>query len=208
MSDLAFGVIGVVLVSAAFASQLRRPERTVAPLHQIALVIVALAVAAVACGAYLGLAGAAFLLLPLAVVVALHPTNDSVLRPPSRPSPLLLGTALVASVPTTIYASRMASAGRAGLPPKNSFAFVDSHWSALVAVAVASALVALLSALRFPGWTFSAGCVAVAALLFGCASIINPDITGSGGRGWGAAAVVWSVVWLSVALRERRHQAR
>lgn len=74
-------------------------------------------------------------------------------------------------------------------------------------MALGTILVAVLAALRPPGWPVSAGCVAVAALLFGIASNINPDIAASGGRGWGAAAIVWSVAWLAAAARERERRA-
>jgi hypothetical protein len=208
MGDLAYGVIGVVLISPAFACQVRQPERKTGPLEQIALVILALAVAAVASGEYIGVVGAAVILVPLSVVVALHPGPRDVFRRPPRPSLLLLVLALSVSVPTAVYAWAMAADGRADLPPEDSFAYVPSFWSAVVAVAIATILVALHAALRFPGWTISAACVAVAALLFGWASILNPDIPASGGRGWGSVAIVWSLAWLASAIRERSPEPR
>jgi hypothetical protein len=203
MGDLAYGVVGVVLLSPAFASQVRQPERRTGPLQQIALVILALAVAAAASGAYIGVAAAAVLLVPLSVVVALHPTPRRVFRQPPRPSKVLLVLAVSAAVPTTIYAWAMAKDGRAQLPPDDSFAFVPTFWSAVVAVAIATILVALHSALRMPGWTISAACVAVAGLSFGWASILNPGIPASGGLYGGSAVIVWTLVWVSSALRER-----
>jgi hypothetical protein len=116
---------------------------------------------------------------------------------------VLLVLAVIASAPTTIYAWAMAADGRAQFPPEDSFAFVPTFWSAVVAAATATILVALHAALRFPGWTISAGCVAVAGLLFGWASILNPGIPASGGRGWGLAVIVWTLAWISSALRER-----
>jgi hypothetical protein len=208
MGDLAYGVIGVVLISPAFASQVRQPERKTGPLQQIALVTLALAMAAAASGAYIGVAAAAVLLIPLSVVVAVHPTPRGVFRQPPRPSKLLLVLAMSALAPTTIYAWAMAANGRAQLPPTDSFAYVPTFWSAVVAVAIATILVALHGALRFPGWTISAACVAVAGLLFGWASILNPGIPASGGRGWGSAAIIWTLAWISSALRERTTEPR
>ena len=203
MGDLAYGVIGVVLISPAYASQVRQPERRTGPLQQIALVILALAMAAAASGAYIGVAAAAVLLIPLSVVVALHPNPQGIFRRPPRPSKVLLALAMSALAPATIHAWRMAKDGRARLPPEDSFAFVPTFWSAVVAMAIATILVALHAALRFPGSTISAACVAVAVLLFGWASVLNPAIPASGGRGWGSAAIIWSLVWMSSALRER-----
>jgi hypothetical protein len=200
--NLAYGVIGAVLIAPALASQVRAPEWKIAPLQQIALVALALALAAFASGAYIGIAGAAVVLLPLVIVLALHPGRREVLRRPRRPSVPLLAVAIVAAVPALAYAWEMGANGRADLPPEDSFAYVPSLWSAAAAMAFATILVALLAALRPPGWRLSAWCVAVAAFLFGIGSIVNPDIAASGGRGWGAAAIVWSLAWLAAAARE------
>jgi hypothetical protein len=208
MGDLAYGVIGVVLLSPAFASQVRKPERKPGPLHQIALVILALAVAAAASGAYIGVAAAAVLLLPLSVVVALHPTPQEVFQQPPRPSKVLLVLAMIALAPTTVYAWAMAADGRAQLPPEDSFAFVPTFWSAVVAAAIATILVALHAALRFPGWAISAACVAVAAFMFGWASILNPAIPASGGRAWGSVAIIWTLIWVSRVVKARATEPR
>lgn len=208
MGDLAYGVIGVVLISPGFASQVRRPEDRTGPLQQIALVILALAIAAVASRAYVGAAAAAAILVPLAILMALHPAPRSVFLRPSPPSRLLLVLALSALVPTAIHAWAMAANGRAHLPPEDSFAYVPTFWSAVAAVAIATILVALHAALRFPGWTISAACVAVAALLFGYASILNPTVPASAGRGWGSAVIAWSIAWVTSAVTQRRVEGR
>jgi len=83
--NLAYGVVGAVLIAPAFATLTRGPERKIAPLQQIALVVVALACAAVASDSAIGIAGAAVVLVPLLVVVALHPGRRDVLRRPRRP---------------------------------------------------------------------------------------------------------------------------
>jgi hypothetical protein len=202
--NLAYGIIGSVLVAPAFASQVRRPERKTAPLQQIALVGLALSLAAVASGAYVGIAGAAVVLVPLVVVLALHPARRQVLRGPRRPSLALVALALAALVPALAYALEMAANGRANLPPEDSYAYVPTVWSATAAMAFATVLIGFLAALRPSGWPIPAASVAVAALLFGTASIINPDIPASGGRGWGAAAILWSIAWVAAATRERK----
>lgn len=203
VGDLAYGVIGVVLIAPAFATHVRRPERKIASLQQVALVVLALACASLASDSYIGIAGAAVVLVPLVILLALHPGRRDVLRRPSGRSVPLLVIALAAAVPAAAYAWEMASNGRADLPPEESFAFVPSLWSAAAAMALATVLIALLAAFRPPGFRVPATCAAVAASLFGVASIINPNIAASGGRGWGAAAVVWSVLWLAAVVPER-----
>jgi hypothetical protein len=194
--DVAFGVLGLVLVAPGFASQVRRPG-AVAGLHQVALVVLALAVASVWSGEPSGVLGAAAVLLALLVVWALHPDRPAVVPRPSQPapSPVLLGLALALSVPAWSYAGVLAARGRADLPPEDSFAFVPSLWSAVVSLLISTSLLALLAAWRGSGWTVPAGCVAVATLLLGVGWAVNPDVPASGGRGWGVAAIVWSLVW-------------
>jgi hypothetical protein len=202
MGDLGYGVIGVIFIAVAFASQVRQPERKVAPLQHIVVVILALAVSAVVSRAYIGVAGAAVLLIPLVVVVSLHPTPRNVVKPRARPSRLLFFLALGISMPSTVYAWAMAANGRANLPPENSFAYVPSLWSAVTAMALATTLVAFHASLRLPGWRISAACVAVATFLFGSASIINSNIPASSGKGWGVAAIIWSLAWAASTWRE------
>ncbi len=206
--NLAYGVIGAVLIAPAFATLTRRPERKIAPLQQIALVIVALACAAVASGSGIGIAGAAVVLVSLLVVVALHPERRDVLQRPRRASAPLLVAGVVAVVPALVYAWKTAANGRADLPPEDSYAYVPTVWSAATAMALATVLVALLTAIRSPGWQVSATCAGVAAFLFGIAAIINPHIAASGGRIWGAAAIAWSLAWGLITVRESRAEEK
>jgi hypothetical protein len=201
--NLAYGIIGAVLVAPAFASQAHRPERKIAPLQQLALVILALGLAAVGSGAYMGIAGAAVVLVPLVIVLAVHPARGAVSRQRPRPSLPLVALALAALVPALAYAWKMAANGRANLPPEDSYAYVPTVWSGIVAMAFATISISFLAALRPRGWPIPAACVAVAAFLFGTASVINPDIPASGGRGWGATAILWSVAWSVAAILER-----
>lgn len=195
--DVAFGVLGLVLVAPGFASQVRRPMAA-AGLHQVVAVALALVVASVWSGEPSGVLGAAAVVLALVVVWLLHPARDALVPRSSEsgPSPVLLGLALVLAVPAWSYAGVLASRGRADLPPEDSFAFVPSSWSAVVAVLVATSLLALLAAGRGSGWAVPAGCVSVATLLLGVGWTVNPDVPASGGRGWGLAAIVWSGAWL------------
>ena len=200
--DVAFGVLGLVLLAPGFASQVRGPGAP-AGLHQVAVVVAALAVASLWSGEPSGVLGAAAVLLALLVVRALHPDRRAVV-PRSDPSPVLLGLALALSVPAWSYAGVLAGRGRADLPPEDSFAFVPSLWSAAVALLLATSLLALLAASRGSGWTVTAGCVALAVLLSGVASTVNPDVPASAGRGWGGAAIVWSLAWFAAVRSSRR----
>ena len=205
MSNAAFGVLGVVLIGSAFASLVRRsPDASVA-MTQVAVVVLALIAGSVLSGATIGVVGAMAVLVPLALVWALHPDRWSPFRRGSWvfSSPWVLGCALLLVVPACVYASVMAAHGRAGAPPQNSFAFVPSHWSAMTAAFMGTGLVALVAAARGGGWNVSALCVAIAVLVFGLASVVNPDAPSSGGRVWGVAAFLWVGGWLVTTRRAR-----
>jgi len=205
LGNVAYGLIGAVFVAPAFASQVRRPESKIAPLQQLAAVAIALACAALASGAHVGVVGAAIVLVPLSIVLALHPARREALRllRPRRRSRVLAVLALAAVVPALVYAWKMASNGRADLPPEDSYAYVPTVWSAATALAIATVLLAFTASLRSRGWQIPAACVAIAAFLFGTASIVNPEVPASGGRAWGAAAIAWSIAWAAAAIRER-----
>jgi hypothetical protein len=197
--DVAFGVLGLVLLAPGFASQVRRP--VAAGLHQVVVVALAIVVGSVWSGEPSGALGAAAVLLAFAVMWLLHPDRRAVVPRPSRwaTSPVLIVLALLLAVPAWSYAGVLASRGRADLPPEDSFAFVPSLWSAVVAALVATSVLAMLAASRESGWAVPAGCVAVTALLLGAGWTINPDVAASGGRGWGVVVMVWSVAWLWAA---------
>jgi hypothetical protein len=205
IGDVAFGVLGLVLIAPAFAALARR-EGAAAALHQLALVVVVLAAASVWSGESGGVLGAAAVAVALAIVWALHPDRRSLLPQPAGASwsPAMVALAVAVSVPAWWYAAALAARGRADLPPEDSFAFVPSLWSAVVAVLVSMSLLALLAASRGSGWLVPAACVGVAVLLLGLASVVNPDVPASGGRGWGVAAIAWSGAWLLAARSANR----
>lgn len=208
VGNLAYGILGAILIAPAFASQLRRPEEQVAPLQQVVLVVLALACAAVIAAAPVGVAGAAVVLVPLLVLVALHPRRKEVFRRLPRPSVPLFGFALIVLGPLLVYVWKAASDGRADLPPEDSYAFVPTVWTAVTAMALATVFVALLSAFGTSGWFVSAMCAGVAVAVFGVGSVLNPEIPASGGRGWGAAAIAWSLAWAAMSLRERSRRRK
>lgn len=203
MANVAYGVIGSVLIAPAFISQISAPDRKIAPLQQVAVVAIVLAVTAVASGEYIGLLGVVVVLVPLLIVLALHPRRADLARA-TRPHVPLLALVLVAAIPALVYAWHAAASGRAGLPPENSFAYVPSFWAAVTAMALGTVLVALVAAFRSSGWLVSAACAGLAALLFGVGSLTRPTVPASGGVASGAAAIVWGIAWFATALRLTR----
>lgn len=203
MANVAYGVIGSLLIAPAFISQISAPDRRIAPLQQVAVVAIGLAVTAVASGEYIGLLGVAVVLVALFVVLALHPRRADVARA-ARPNVPLLALVVVAAIPVAVYAWHTAASGRAGLPPENSFAYVPSFWAAVTAMALGTVLVALIAAFRASGWLVPAVCAGLAALVFGIGSLTHPTVPASGGVASGGAAIAWAIVWLATALRVTR----
>jgi hypothetical protein len=203
MSNVAFGVLGVVLISPAFARLVRNGPDAPVAMSQLAAVVLALIAASVWSGEAVGVLGALVVLVPLGIVWALHPARRSPFRRDSWMvgDPWMLVCAVVLLVPACACAGVTAAHGRAAAPPENSFAFVPSHWAAMTAALLALGLVALLAAAHGGRWTVSTVCVAVAVVLFGLAFVINPEVPSSGGRVWGVAAVVWAGLWLVAARR-------
>jgi hypothetical protein len=76
-------------------------------------------------------------------------------------------------------------------------------------LALVVVLLALLAAMRTPGWRVPLWSAALAAAAFGLVSLLNPAAPGSVGGMWGWLAVAWSLALvLSAALgRSRPHYA-
>jgi hypothetical protein len=203
--DLGYGAITGILAPIGFLAQLRHPERAIAGLQQVAACVLAYAVAGViADQRFLVLAAA----LGAAVVVLLlvHPVGGTFLAIPDEVSPLLLGLALLAVGPFTLYALETAGNQRDGVLPADLHAGLGS-WAGLTAMAVGIPLVAVLAGIRTVGWAVPAFSAAGAAAVWGLACVIYPDRSGSEGRLWGMAALAWAAAFALTASRQKRAAA-
>jgi hypothetical protein len=182
--DTGWGALFGVLIPVGLLASLR----TVAGVQQIALITVAIAVAAVA-----GEAWRWFIFVAILVaIVALSPQRLAAVR--FRPSwPL----AAIAVVPCAFYAERAASAQRRHAPPSDAVSNGFHHWTALAALTIAVALLAL-------GPRVLALSASVAAALWAVACLLHPTADGSEGRGWAIAALGWAV---TLALTQGRRGA-
>jgi hypothetical protein len=170
--DTGWGVLFAVLIPVGLLASLR----TVAGVQQIALIAVAIAIAAVAAEAWRWFGFVAI----LAAIVALSPQRRAAVR--FRPSwPL----AAIAVVPCALYAERVASAQRRHAPPSDAVSNGFHHWTALAALAITVALLAL-------GPRLLALSASVAAALWAVACLLHPTADGSEGRGWAIAALCWA----------------
>ena len=206
VGDVGYGIAVGALVGVPLASQVHAPERKIAPLQQIPLVALALAFAAAATGEPIGVLGGAILLVPLLIVLALHPRRRDVFRRPRSASGRLLGLAVVAAAPAVAYVWTTAADERAGRLPESSYSVIPSLGAAASGAALATVLVALLAALRPQGWFVTAASAGAAAFLLGLVFVVNAAAPASAGRWWGAATVAWALAWIASSVRERRRE--
>jgi hypothetical protein len=96
-------------------------------------VALALAVSGAASEQWRYLALAAGLAGLCAVLLALHPARRTFLKR-GRLEPMLLALGVTATLPSLVYAWRMASAARHGLPPADAVSNGLYHWAVMAAL--------------------------------------------------------------------------
>lgn len=206
--DVGWGAMFGVILPLGLLSQLRRPERRIAGVQQIALVAIALALAGAAGEAWWYLALAGGVAVAFALLVALHPARLTLFAR-GRLEPAMLALAAVAAVPFLVYAWRMARAQRRDIPPADAVSNGLHHWTVMAAVAVAVLLLVLLAALGTSGAGIPAVSAAIAAGAWAISCLLAPAAAaGSEGHAWAWVALAWAVVTLVAALSARtRDQA-
>ena len=81
------------------------------------------------------------------------------------------------------------------------------HWSAMGAFNLVIAGLALVAALRPPGWRLPAWSAGLSALLFGAASIANPGDASALNVYWSVLAIAWGVGFIVIAEVTKRESA-
>jgi len=202
--DVGWGALFGLIVPLGLLAQLRRPERRIAGLQQTAVVALVLAVSGVA-GAqwrYLGLA--AVIAGLCALLLALHPARRTFLERGQRLDPMLLALAVVAAVPSLVYARRMSLAARHGLPPADAVSNGLHHWTVMAALGLVIPLLVLLAALGTAGWRIPAICASLGSGAWAISCLLAPaSAPGSAGHAWAWAAFAWAVLTLAAAVSPR-----
>ncbi len=81
------------------------------------------------------------------------------------------------------------------------------HWSAMGAFNLIVAGLALVAALRPPGWRLPAWSAGLSALLFGAASIANPGDASALNVYWSVLAIAWGIGFIAISEVTRRESA-
>ena len=202
--DAGWGLVFGVVIPFGLLAQLRRPERRIAGIQQVAVVALALGMAGVAGEAWRYVALAAGVAGVGALLVALHPARATFLARGQHLDVVMLVLVAVAAVPSLGYAWRMASAQRHNLPPADAVSNGLHHWSVMTALALLVPLLVLLAAARTMGWRIPAISASIAAGGWAISCLLAPDSpAGSEGHRWGWAVLVWAVVTFTATLWPR-----
>ncbi|MEX0834107.1 MAG: hypothetical protein WD276_09605 [Actinomycetota bacterium] len=209
--DIAWGITGGLIISVGFLAQLRRPERKVAAMQQVVLGVIAYFLAAILASDYDSevLLGTLIFVAACAIAIRLHPAQGELFRHDEGYSRVMLAVALVAAVPYFVFALRMASYQRLGLPSDPHVEL--HHWSGMAAMALSLILVALLASVRTRGWWIPAWCAGLGSVVYGLASVLfakypGTDVPYPGSEGviWGILAIVWGVAFFGATEWEVR----
>ena len=92
-------------------------------------------------------------------------------------------------------------------PEEAEEAVHSGHWSAMGAFNLIVMGLALVAALRPPGWRLPAWSAGLSAVLFGAASIANPGDASALNGYWSVLAIVWGIGFVLIAEAMRRESA-
>jgi hypothetical protein len=198
--DVAWGSFAMILVCSSAAVQLWRPERRPAAMQQLLGCLAAGGLSIAVSGAFAPshLIRGAFLAVPAAVMLAMHPVRRDVVRV-WRVSPLLAAFAIGAAVPLGWFALQQTRIQRVDVVSPHGVAF---HWGTMATLALAIVATMLVASARAPGWRLSAWCAGMALAVFGVVSAIYPHHASSVGRAWGTCAIVLGIGFVVVAERQ------
>ncbi len=203
------GVPFGLMMSIPFLLQARRPEAKLAASQEIGAMLIALLAAIVVAQDWELLPFFVAIVVAFGVTVALHPARHRLAslepEPGRKGNAILYVLAVAAAAPLAVFALDMAKFQREGLPTDPHVEM--HHWTGMAAMAFGIVLVALLGALRTPGWRIPAWTAGLGAIVFGLASVVYPKYPGSAGTGWGWIAIAGGVVYLAVSEWEARRAA-
>lgn len=199
VTDLGYGALVGIILTFGLLAQLRMPERRIAAMQQVVLVIPALVLGSALAWDSQDLIPALILLSALGLLLVLHPARSEFLaRPESVSAPLLVLVA-AGALPLIAYALDAGAQARELAGPPHHV----QRLSTMAALAIAILLVGVLAGLRTEGWRVPAWSAGSAAVVFGLASLAHPDHPGAAGRWWAGLAVAGGALFVSVAEVER-----
>ncbi len=198
---MAVGIVawGVVL---SMLVQLRKPERRVAPM---------LLLAAVALGATIvfGLSGTLSewlieeiaVVIPISLVVFLHPSRHQLFTRPDFDRPLAAMAAL-ATAPWLVYIvdnARTQVTNTAGDPHAEM-----EHWAIAALMGITLSVAAFLGSSDHTGWRLTGWIAAGGSAIFGVHSLVFPGLASALPAAWAVAAILWGIAYGTMIIRRAR----
>jgi hypothetical protein len=229
--EICFGM-AFVLSLAGLVMLLRRPDRKLAQMYQVAITLWLLAAAYIVVDRAFDPIVLFFVVLP-GLLVGLHPGRALLIHPPVNLKPVLVALAIAGAIPFLVFAvqefsagfdaSRVAPEALESVPDDASEEEVDQalrqatgsreefevarhygHWSAMGGFALAIAALAGLAAFGVPGWSLSAWSSGLAAMVYGIVSLVFPEDASAALPAWAILSIVWGVVFIVIGEVERR----
>jgi hypothetical protein len=180
--DVAHGTHVALIMMVALVAVLVGRGGASAPLTLLASFIVPLPVALA--GGLMTPQQAALPVVLMLAIVLLRSSGGRILRD-ARPSVLLLGMAALLAVPLGLFAADQLHI-QASVPLTEPHAALG-HWTGMAFWAVSTASLAVLTALRTPGWRLPLYTTAVAVVVVAGTSIVHPQMLSSFGVAGGLA---------------------
>jgi hypothetical protein len=229
--EICFGM-AFVLSLAGLVMQLRRPDKKVAQMYQVAIPLWLVAAAYIVVDRAFDVVVLFFVAMP-AALIALHPGRALLIRPPINLKPALAALAIAAALPLAVFAvrefgtgfeaSRVAPEALESVSDDASQEEVDQvlreatgsreefeaarhygHWSAMGGFALSIAALAGVAALGIPGWGLPAWSSGLAAMGYGIVSLVFPEDASAAGPAWALLSIAWGVAFIVVGQLERR----
>ncbi len=229
--EICFGT-AFVLSLAGLVMLLRRPDRKLAQMYQVAITLWLLAAAYVVVDRAFDPIVLIFIVLP-ALLIWLHPGRPFLIHPPVDLKRGLAALAIVGAIPFLVFAvrefstgfeaSRVAPEALESVPDDASQEEFDQalreatasreefevarhygHWSAMGGFALAIASLAGIAAFGISGWRLCAWSSGLAAIVYGIVSLVFPEDASAAVPVWALLSIAWGVVFIVIGEVERR----
>lgn len=200
---LIVGILSLAFLLVMFA-QLRKPERRIAQMIQLVVMVVGAGIVYAFSGTLEEwLLEEGTVLFPVLVLVLLHPNASDLIRKPSfdRGMSVLAG---LAAVPWAVYAvdnARLQLLNAGG----DTHAEME-HWATAALLGITVVACGFIGSSDHRGWRLPAWIASGASVTLGIHSLAFPDVVSALTPLWAVLAIVWGVVF-GVALVRRSRSA-
>ena len=205
--DLAWGATGGLYISLGFLLQVINPERKIAAMQMAAAGVLALVIPVLLAGDTEAFGFAAVFLAVIALLVFLHPARAEFFSRGTGFNPIMAALAVIALVLFAKFAmDQIEIMGDCNSDLDEHCE--EGHYAQMATLGLGAFLVGLLASFKTRGWIIPARCAAGSMVVFGLSQLVLDDnLPGFVGRGWGAAAVAGGLFFAAIAEMDHRKTA-